>query len=245
MQLFRPLSLSLVLALATTPFVSAQQAPPAPAGGQSAQTPRAPRPKLPGEQWVQLFNGKDLTGWQKIGNEQWNVEPGGILHGVAVTKAYGYLRTEKNYKDFQLALQFKCDGDGNSGVFFHSEFKPGTPDITQGLQFEIDCQATDERAVGQPMRVVLASDVHDEIDVACTHQCKCTRPVLRVLVLGHADLVGGRAHVRIEEGDVTSLTDDQLALLGGLRLGRPAEGGGRGRGGAERGGGLQQLASGQ
>ena len=144
MRFFRPLSFALVLVAATPPCVSAKQAPPAaqtPATPQTAQTPRTPRPTLPGEQWEQIFNGKDLAGWQKIGDEQWTVETGGVLHGVAVTKAYGYLRTEKNYKDFQLAMHFKCDGDGNSGVFFHSEFKPGTPTITQGLQFEIDCQA--------------------------------------------------------------------------------------------------------
>jgi hypothetical protein len=96
------------------------------------------RPKLPGEDWVSLFNGKDLTGWQKIGNETWEVEDS-TIHGIATTKAYGYLQTEKSYKDFHLSLKFKCEGDGNSGVFFHTAFKPGTPDITQGLQFEIDC----------------------------------------------------------------------------------------------------------
>jgi hypothetical protein len=31
-------------------------------------------------------------------------------------------------------------GDGNSGVFFHSAFNPGTADVTQGMQFEIDCK---------------------------------------------------------------------------------------------------------
>ena len=36
-------------------------------------------------------------------------------------------------------LRFKCEADGNSGVFFHSDFKPGSVDISQGLQFEIDC----------------------------------------------------------------------------------------------------------
>jgi hypothetical protein len=96
------------------------------------------RPRLPGEDWVQLFNGKDLTGWVNIGKETWQVEDG-TLHGVAVTKEYGYLRTEKNYKDFQLSLKFKCEGDGNSGVFFHVDFKPGTPEVIQGPQFEIDC----------------------------------------------------------------------------------------------------------
>lgn len=94
--------------------------------------------KLPGEDWVQLFNGKDLSGWTKIGNEKWDVEDG-TIHGRAVTQAYGYLKTEKNYRDFHLSLKFKCEGDGNSGVFYHVEFKPGTPDVIQGPQFEIDC----------------------------------------------------------------------------------------------------------
>ena len=99
----------------------------------------AQQSKLPGEDWVPLFNGKDLSGWVEIGNEKWLVEDGAI-HGLAITKAYGYLETEKKYKDFQLGLRFQCEGDGNSGVFFHVDFKPGTPNVSQGLQFEIDCQ---------------------------------------------------------------------------------------------------------
>lgn len=99
---------------------------------------RADRPKLSGEDWVQLFNGKDLSGFVNVGQEKWVVE-GGELHGQAVTKGYGYLKTEKTYKDFVLSLRFKCDGTGNSGVFFHTDFKPGTADVSQGLQFEVDC----------------------------------------------------------------------------------------------------------
>ena len=94
--------------------------------------------KLPGEDWVQLFNGKDLTGWVEVGKEKWDVQEG-VINGRAVSKEYGYLKTAKSYKDFQLSLKFKCVGDGNSGVFFHVDFKPGTPDVSQGLQFEIDC----------------------------------------------------------------------------------------------------------
>ncbi len=93
----------------------------------------------PGEDWVSLFNGTDLTGWVKVGNESWTVEDG-VIHGKGLTKAYGYLETEKSYKDFQLSLRFKCVGDGNSGVFFHTGFKPGSVDTTQGMQFEIDCK---------------------------------------------------------------------------------------------------------
>ena len=87
--------------------------------------------------WVSLFNGKDLSGWVPVGNEKWVVD-NGTIHGVTVTKEYGYLRTEKKYKDFEMAVKFRCEAGGNSGVFFHTDFVPGTADVSQGLQFEID-----------------------------------------------------------------------------------------------------------
>jgi hypothetical protein len=101
----------------------------------NAQEKKAP---VPGEDWVSLFDGKTLNGWNEVGHESWTVEDG-LIHGKGLTKDYGYLETDKHYKDFQLSLRFKCVGDGNSGVFFHSAFKPGTADVTQGMQFEIDC----------------------------------------------------------------------------------------------------------
>ena len=107
------------------------------AQGNRRPQQRPQRPQLPNELWVSLFNGKDLTGWVNVGQEKWTVDDG-TIHGVGVTKGYGYLKTEKNYKDFELSLRFKCEGDGNSGVFFHVDFKPGTAEVSQGLQFEID-----------------------------------------------------------------------------------------------------------
>lgn len=103
-----------------------------------AQAPSGPKP--PGEDWVQLFNEKDLTGWNNVGKEEWVVEKDGVLRGKAVTKEYGYLETARDYKNFQLSLRFKCEGHGNSGVYFDTRFKPGTADVSQGAQFEIDCR---------------------------------------------------------------------------------------------------------
>ena len=91
----------------------------------SAQAPKTTRPKVWDTGWQSLFNEKDLTGWVPVGHEKWTVEDG-IIHGSTLTKDYGYLQTAKDYKDFHLALRFKCVGDGNSGVFFHTDFKPGT-----------------------------------------------------------------------------------------------------------------------
>ncbi|HMC61869.1 MAG TPA: family 16 glycoside hydrolase, partial [Candidatus Solibacter sp.] len=45
----------------------------------AAQVPKNRAP-LANEQWVKLFNGKDLTGWHPVGHEKWTVEEGAI-HG--------------------------------------------------------------------------------------------------------------------------------------------------------------------
>jgi hypothetical protein len=84
--------------------------------------------------WVALFNGKDLTGWKNYGAEKWTVEGGEIL-GEAVTKAYGYLATEKTYKNFEMRGKFKAEGTGNSGIFYHSTIDG--VNIT-GVQVEVD-----------------------------------------------------------------------------------------------------------
>lgn len=100
---------------------------------------QAPAPVIvEGSDWTALFNGHDLSGWVNVGKEKWVVE-NGVIHGSAVSKDYGYLRTEKDYTDFDLSFRFKCETLGNSGLFFRARFKPGTTEIIQGPQFEIDC----------------------------------------------------------------------------------------------------------
>lgn len=96
----------------------------------------------PSAHWEPLFNGKDLSGWERVGNEKWVVEDGAI-YGEGVSQEYGYLATEKTYTDFHLSLRFKCEASGNSGVFIHTKFEPGTTKVIQGRQIEID------RAVGR------------------------------------------------------------------------------------------------
>jgi 3-keto-disaccharide hydrolase len=84
--------------------------------------------------WQSLFNGKDLAGWKNHGQEKWIVENGEIL-GEAVTKEYGYLATIKTYKNFEMKGQFKAEGTGNSGIFYHSTLDG--VDI-KGVQVEVD-----------------------------------------------------------------------------------------------------------
>ena len=102
----------------------------------AASAPAPPKAVAKGNEggWVSLFNGKDLTGWKAHGQERWTVDDGEI-HGVAVTKEYGYLSTEKTYRDFEMKAKFKAEGTGNSGVFYHSTLDG--VDI-KGVQVEVD-----------------------------------------------------------------------------------------------------------
>lgn len=69
---------------------------------------------------VDLFNGKNLDGWNVHGTEKWYVENGELICESGPDKGYGYLATEKKYKNIDLTLEFKQEADGNSGVFFRS-----------------------------------------------------------------------------------------------------------------------------
>jgi len=73
-----------------------------------------------------IFNGRNLDGWIKIGGGDWEVKDG-ILIGrngrdwsLDPEKAGSWLRSEKQYGDFRLELQYSINEKGNSGVFFRS-----------------------------------------------------------------------------------------------------------------------------
>lgn len=83
---------------------------------------------------TELFNGKDLTGWEIYGTEKWYVEDGLLVAESGPDKEYGYLGTDKNYKNFELDVEFLQEADGNSGVFFRSGID-GT--IVSGWQVEV------------------------------------------------------------------------------------------------------------
>ncbi len=78
------------------------------------------------EKWVALFNGKDLTGWKTHPSQpgNWRVKKG-ILIGAGATSHLYSVRDD--YKDFHLRVEARINDGGNSGVFFRSQFGPGTP----------------------------------------------------------------------------------------------------------------------
>lgn len=85
-------------------------------------------------QSTSLFNGKDLSGWRIHGTERWYVEKGELVCESGPDEGYGYLATEKSFKNFDLTVDFKQEANGNSGIFFRSSLE-GT--IITGWQVEV------------------------------------------------------------------------------------------------------------
>src|SRR5258707_1112859 len=75
----------------------------------------------PCDGWVQLFNGKDLTGWKTHPDQpgDWKVE-GGVLVGSNIAS---YLYSDRgDYENFHLRVEVKLNRDGDSGIFFRAPF---------------------------------------------------------------------------------------------------------------------------
>ena len=77
--------------------------------------------QLSAQEKTKIFNEKNLDGWIIYGTEKWYVNnDGNLVCESGPDKEYGYLGTEKGYKDLVLELEFLQEADGNSGVFFRS-----------------------------------------------------------------------------------------------------------------------------
>jgi len=76
---------------------------------------------------IKLFNGKDLTGWHAMGENQWIVESG-VLKSP---KSGSNLVSDQKFEDFKLHLEFRYNKGSNSGVYLRGRYEVQIMD-TQG-----------------------------------------------------------------------------------------------------------------
>jgi hypothetical protein len=78
--------------------------------------------------FVQLFNGKDLTGWKvhpDNKDSKWEIVDGAI---TASGKNASHLFSDRgDYTDFVYRMEAKVNDKGNSGQYFRARFAPGFP----------------------------------------------------------------------------------------------------------------------
>ncbi len=75
--------------------------------------------------WIDLFDGESLKGWQQRGGKAtYRVEDGAIVGTSAPNTPNSFLCTNKHWGDFELELEFKVDSELNSGIQIRSNSLP-------------------------------------------------------------------------------------------------------------------------
>jgi hypothetical protein len=90
---------------------------------------------------IQLFNGRDLTGWRLThpgGVNGWAAKDGLLVNNAVQEEGkphrnYGNLRTEQEFEDFNLRLETRLPNKGNSGVYLRGIYEVQVAD-THGQQ---------------------------------------------------------------------------------------------------------------
>ncbi len=105
---------------------------------------------LPAGETVQLFNGKDLAGWEGV-SSLWSVKDGAITGQTTAenpTKGNTFLVWKGgDVSDFELTFQYKITGDddkksGNSGIQYRSKIVDPANFVLSGYQADFETGTT-------------------------------------------------------------------------------------------------------
>ncbi len=98
--------------------------------GVRAPALKRPMPKT----WttpVSIFNGKDLTGWEPIGNVQnnkWVARDGELVNDNPEVEGQrgpgaANIKTTEKWQDFKLHIEVNCPEHGNSGIYLRGRYE--------------------------------------------------------------------------------------------------------------------------
>ena len=95
-------------------------------------------------EWISLFDGKTLDGWEKVGNDasMWEVQDG-MINGSG--PASMLVCTKGPYKNFRYRAEVKINDGGNSGLYFRTT---RMPKFTDGYEAQIDSTHRDPIRTG-------------------------------------------------------------------------------------------------
>ncbi len=154
--------------------------------------------------WENLFNGKNLKGWEVLnGSAKYSVENGEIV-GVSTLKSPNtFLATKKLYGDFILEYEMKMDRGLNSGVQIRSEsYKEYSNGRVHGYQ--VECDDSERR---------WTAGIYDEARRGWLYPLEYNRPSKKLFKNGEwnkfrIEAVGNKIRTWLNGKPVVNLVDD-------------------------------------
>ncbi|MCY3001282.1 MAG: DUF1080 domain-containing protein [Planctomycetota bacterium] len=130
--------------------------------------------------WVKIFDGETLDGWQISNDGKWVVENGEI---VGRGNASHLFSPRGDYKDFEVRAKLRINGGGNSGLYFRTKFGPNWP---EGYEAQINSTHADPVKTGSLYHYSLlkaqlvSQDTWFDYHVLCKDEPEGTRIQIRV-----------------------------------------------------------------
>lgn len=133
--------------------------------GAGKQVPLAAQ----GEDWIDLFNGRDLTGWQaNLKPESFSVVDGLLkvhgLNGMSHLFFVGDDKKDDAFVNFEFEAEVRAEPNSNSGIFFHTDRELRNKKyLNKGYEVQLNSTAKEKRKTGSLCAVVdLAKSPVDE-----------------------------------------------------------------------------------
>lgn len=107
------------------------------------------------EGWIEMFNGRDLSGWKinENGKGKFEVKDGAIV--VSGERAHLFY-TAKEFKDFVFEGEVKTTPGSNSGIYFHTKYQEeGWPMTGHEVQVNVSFEGDPVRSGSLYNRVKL------------------------------------------------------------------------------------------
>ncbi|MGB0578893.1 MAG: family 16 glycoside hydrolase [Limisphaerales bacterium] len=93
---------------------------------------------LSGAEWISLFDGKTFAGWKPSENkDSWQIVDGALAaKGKRSHLFYDGDVSDHRFKNFELSVDVKAEGNANAGIYFHTEYQEkGWPN--KGFEFQV------------------------------------------------------------------------------------------------------------
>jgi hypothetical protein len=164
---------------------------------------------------VKLFDGKSFAGWEGDTAKTWRIEDGAIVGGSLESPVprNEFLATTKTYRDFELTVAFKIEGDAakaNAGIQFrtkripnHHEVSGFQADIGQDYWGALYDESRRKKVLAKPEKDVVAKIA--SLGTWHTYKIRCEGDRIRLWVDGQATVDYTEADKAIEKDGIIAL----------------------------------------
>ncbi len=136
--------------------------------------------------WRPLFNGRDLAGWVAEQGARFEVQADGALYCTGAGNYPGWLRSEREYENFELEFEYKLENYGEGGVFLHAPLYGRTSNVGFEIQLSDDSRhpGTCTASSGAVFGVLPPREHAADVDAWNLVQVRCDWPRLQVTING-------------------------------------------------------------